>query len=109
MEILFLLVVVLSLAVGGVFLVCIGDDERNPFLAIIGAISTMFGVIGLIFCMFVSWDFFASGYKAELLNKEYGTNYTRMDVLFAEDIIDTVRELKRQRIEINGNLLREGE
>ena len=41
------------------------------------------------------------------VNREYGTNYTREEIFFAADVIDTIREIDRKRVEVNGDLLRE--
>ena len=51
--------------------------------------------------------YYGAGLKADLINAEYGTNYTREQMFFASDIIDTVREIKRQRVELNGNLMQQ--
>ena len=53
---------------------------------------------------FVAWEWFASEQRAKIINREYGTNYTREEVFWASDVIDTVRELDRKRVEVNGNV-----
>ena len=73
--------------------------EVVGFTLIIGA-----GIAALTYALFVHlW--FAAGYKAEIINREYGTTYTREEVFWASDVIDTVRELNRQRVEVNGDLM----
>lgn len=52
------------------------------------------------------WNWIAAEKKANIINREYGTNYTREEVYFASDVIDTVRQLDRKRIEVNGDLMR---
>lgn len=93
-----------------VFLVLWGDDKYG----FIGFAATSAGVIGLfiafmalLFYVVMGWSWVASGTKAELLNREYGTHYTREEIFFASDVIDTIRELDRKRIEVNGDLFRE--
>lgn len=43
-------------------------------------------------------------YKARIINREFGTEYTQAEVFYAEDVIDVVKQLNRTRIEANGNL-----
>jgi hypothetical protein len=50
--------------------------------------------------------YLAAGYKAEIINEQFGTSYTREQVMFASDVIDSVREVQRQRIELNGDLVK---
>jgi len=38
--------------------------------------------------------------KARMINREYGTEYTAEEVFYAEDIIDTIQQIKRTRIDI---------
>jgi hypothetical protein len=39
------------------------------------------------------------------LNREYNTNYTREEVFWASDVIETIRELDRKRVELNGDIM----
>jgi hypothetical protein len=70
--------------------------------------SGMIAIIGclglLVYCTMV-FDYFAAGYKAHIINREYNTNYTQLEVFYASDVIDTVRDLNRKRVELNGNLI----
>lgn len=110
MEILIFAAVCTVTVLLGVVLVSICDGYRGEFATVffgtVGCVLTLFGAIGCILTIVVTFEYFGAGYKAQLLNTEYGTSYTRAEVFFAEDLIDTVRELKRERIEINGNLLK---
>jgi hypothetical protein len=65
------------------------------------------GLFSLVFCAGLSVSWVASDHKARILNNEYGTNYTQEDVFYASDVIDTIRNLDRKRIEINGDLMRD--
>ena len=40
-----------------------------------------------------------------IINSERGTNYTREDVLYASNVIDTIHQINRKRVEINGNVM----
>ena len=59
----------------------------------------------VLFCVSASW--YASGARANIINREYGTSYTQMEVFLAEDVIDAIQQVRRQRIEVNGDILRE--
>jgi hypothetical protein len=51
----------------------------------------------------------ASEHKMHIINREYQTNYTREEIFYASDVIDTIRELDRKRIELNGNIMRDND
>lgn len=77
---------------------------KSEGLEIISAIICMIGLIAVIIMFFAFWDYMAAGYKKEIINTEFQTNYTQDQIYFAEDVIDEIREIQRQRIELNGNL-----
>ncbi len=54
------------------------------------------------------WFWFAAEHKAQIINREYGTNYTQAEVFWASDVIETVRQLDRKRFELNGDIMRDG-
>lgn len=62
-----------------------------------------------VFCMAIvlAFDWFAAEQKANIINREYGTAYTQKEIFYAEDVIDTIREIDRSRIEVNGSLFKE--
>jgi hypothetical protein len=86
-------------------------DARYGFFAgaamLLGAAGVLISFVVLLFYISIGWDWLASGTKAELLNREYGTHYTLEEIFFASDLIDTIRDLDRKRIEVNGDLFRE--
>lgn len=53
-------------------------------------------VFGLVF----SYGWYSSEHKAKIINREYKTNYTQEEIFYAEDVIETIREIKRQRNEV---------
>ena len=63
------------------------------------------GILVLLVYPFGVYNYIAAGTKAEIINREYGTSYTQQEVFYASDVIDTVQELKRQRIQLNGDLM----
>lgn len=84
------------------------DDHRHNFLAfLLSIVSGTAAVIGLVVIVFTAYDWFAAEHKARILNAEYGTNYSQQDVFFASSVIETVRQLDRKRIELNGDLMRD--
>lgn len=69
---------------------------------IFGAVAGCSAIVGII----LVFDWKASEVKAGILNREYGTEYTQQEVFYASSVIDTIRELNRSCVEINGDLLR---
>ena len=63
------------------------------------------GFVGLVIYAILVLSYVGAEHKANILNKEYGTNYTQTEVFYASSVIDTIRELDRKRIELNGDLL----
>lgn len=57
-------------------------------------------------CIFggLAFNYRAAETKATLINREYNTDYTTEEVFYASDVINTILELDRTRIEINGNI-----
>lgn len=80
----------------------IGPDFFNEFIC---PMLTILGVIGLLFYALVVGSYIGAGYKKDIINREYNTNYTQAEVFYASDVIDIVRELNRNRLEINGDLI----
>ena len=81
-----------------------GWQDVCGFIGVVGGVAS---VIMLVICGFMGVAYVSSGYKAELINKEYGTHYTQAEVFYGSDVIDKIQQVKRQRIEINGNLLKD--
>jgi hypothetical protein len=83
-----------------------------------GAVGALAGVLGFILALiagladvayaFAGWSWFAAEHKAQIINREYDTKYTQVEVFWASDVIETVRQLDRKRIELNGDIMREG-
>jgi len=82
----------------------ISKDGYSFFSDAIAPIFTTIGLIGLAIYAFIAWGYFSAEYKADIINKEFGTNYTQEQVFYASDVIDEIRQLKRTRIELNGDL-----
>jgi cytochrome bd-type quinol oxidase subunit 2 len=101
----FLIVLLIGLAIT-VLLVIIASKSYNwdgiaILLAVICGIIIFTGA-----CVFgaCSFKYKAAEVIASLINREYNTTYTQAEVFYASDVINTIRELDRTRIEINGNI-----
>lgn len=68
------------------------------FLSIVGALGFV------VYCIF-GLEWVSSGVKAEVVNREFNTNYTQKEIFFAESVIEEIRQIQRNRHEINGNLI----
>lgn len=107
MLILIFLVLVALFVVGGF----IFNKFRESFtfgenvLTLAGLAFMLFAGIGFVALAMNIRAWVGSEYKAAIINREYKTNYTREEIFFASDVIDTIRELDRKRIELNGNLM----
>ena len=77
----------------------------NFFTDIVATIFGFFSFVGLLLYCFFVYAYIAADYKKDIINREYGTSYTQLEVFYASDVIDTVRELDRKRIELNGDLV----
>lgn len=73
-------------------------------------ICPLMGIVGcfaFIAYMVMGFHWISAGYKKDIINREYETNYTQAEVFYASDVINTIRELNRNRFEINGNIAKE--
>jgi hypothetical protein len=86
------------------------DYEWHNTLA--GVLAVLLGsttaITVICFC-FTVWNWNASEYKANIINREYGTSYTREEIFYGSDVIETIRQLDRTHMEINGNIMRDKE
>lgn len=95
--------------IAGAWLLKKSLEDWESFIAFVLAIVTLvMGGIMLLGSTLTCWSWFASEHQAKLINQEFGTNYTREEVFWASDVIEEIRELKRQRIEVNGNIMGHG-
>jgi hypothetical protein len=77
----------------------------DSLLVISGGTFGVICMISISIVLMCGYGWVASDYKAKILNKEFGTEYTREEIFYGSDVIDDIRELQRERIEINGNLI----
>ena len=73
-----------------------------------GVTSLIAGIIVwmVVACLCFGWV--SSSYKADIINREYKTDYTREEIFYASDVINEIRNLDRKRMEINGDLFKDG-
>jgi len=99
-----------ALAVIGFILLYLAIEVGGAFTGLLallgGCASVAAAVIGLIGYCALIMDYIGAEHKASIMNREYGTKYTQEEVFYASDVIETVRELDRKRIEINGDILK---
>lgn len=81
--------------------------SSSVLLWLIGVLSTIAGLIGCVVFAFISLQYTGAQHKADIINREYGTNYTQAEIFYASDVINIVRELDRRRYEINGDFRRQ--
>lgn len=89
----------------GIYLMVLGDNYDHGLMITSGFLIALISAIILILYAFLIWDWHVAEYKANIINREYNTKYTREEVFYAHDVIDTIQSLHRTRIELNGNLM----
>jgi len=65
-----------------------------------------FGFVALFIYAILVYEYVAASYQKDIINREYHTNYTQAEVFYASNVIDTIRELDRKRVELNGDLIK---
>lgn len=94
-----------------VFLIRYADKRLlHEWMGLILGISMLLAILlviaNIVFAAAAaSW--FGAKYKADIVNREYGTKYTTAEIFWASSVIDTIRELDRERYEVNGDFRRQ--
>lgn len=91
-----------------VILIATYINKKANFGSTVEFVASMVMAMGGVFLLFYSvaiYFYVAAGYQADLINKEFGTNYTQSQVFYASDVIEEVRHIKRLRLEADGDLL----
>jgi ABC-type transport system involved in multi-copper enzyme maturation permease subunit len=103
--ILVVLVITMTLMSISLFLFC---EKWESFACFVfGCFSAAIALIMAAIIPFISFNYVAAKYQAKIINQEYGKNYSREEIFFAKNAIETIRQLDRSRFEINGNILEE--
>jgi len=89
-----------------IILSLVGTQLDYDFLSeLVCPLFATIGFVALTIYGFLVFGYTAAEYQAGIINREYGTNYTQKEVFYASSVIETVRELDRKRVEVNGNLV----
>lgn len=104
-EIGYLIIIVILIA-GGILSAYLGVEKDEPFFFLYSIVSLIISVVMILFYGVIAFEWHASQYKADVINREFETHYTREEVFYADSVIDEIREIDRKRIEVNGNLMR---
>lgn len=99
--ILALIAVVIVLVVS--FLI-IQDGCSSAWLEVMAICAATISILIIFVYACVAYSYVAAGYKQKVINDRYGTNYSQEEVFYANDVIEEIRQLDRQRIEVNGNI-----
>lgn len=105
-----ILTAIIVAAVLSVVLVGFGEDGYQARHALAEIAGILIGICAggcALFYAFMVLGWVAADHKAQIINREYGTSYTQAEVFYASDVIEIVRQLDRNRYEINGDLVRE--
>jgi hypothetical protein len=95
-----ILIVVIVLGVATIILAKIGEE-------VVAIVSGVIAAVSFLAFMIVAHCYISSKYKADIINREYETTYTTDEVFYASNVIDTIREINRKRIEIKATLKKE--
>lgn len=81
-----------------------GYDSRHFLALMSGLVSCGAAALGAAIGVCVLYSWVSAETRAAIVNREYGTSYTQSEIFYAEDIIDTIRQIKRTRIEATVNV-----
>ena len=102
-----ILVSIVAAMVMAIVLFKYGDNgyEGMHFVSqLCGLLLGVAACISAVAYSFVCFNWLSAEYQANIINREYGTNYTQEEVFYAHNVIDTIRQLERHRYEINGDI-----
>jgi len=71
------------------------DTIRNSFVSgVICPIIVITGCLGLIVVTISILPYITAQRKADIINQQYGTHYTRDDVFYADDVIKEIHRVE---------------
>lgn len=102
----FLIVAIILASIAGVLFYASSKVRHglDDALAGIGLITLVGAVVFSVLFGVFSFEWKQAEVQAKVINREYATEYTQEEVFYAADVIDTIRQLDRKRIEVNGAL-----
>lgn len=92
-----LVVSIIVLVLGALLSDSSWGDVLGIIMLMLGGLAT--AIFAIVFVV-VAVETYEGKIKAQILNREYGTNYTADEITWGEDVVDKVLELQRQRIEL---------
>ena len=88
-----ILIALIIAALMAVLLLRHAMDDRNGacFPAAVAGIvlSSLVGSLAMLYA-YNAFTWFSAEHKADIINREYGTNYTTSEIFWASDVIDTI-------------------
>ena len=100
--------VIVAVMSGLLFMWSMETDSLGGIIGFIaGLLGALASLVGGVALMVMAFGWNAAEHQARIINREYGTNYTQAEVFYASSVIDTVRELQRRRVEVNGDVFRD--
>lgn len=101
-------VATIILFLGGVVLIFGADSGWfSEFLITPGILLVILSIVSAGHFIVLGYSYVSAGTKAEILNRQFNTNYTQREVYFAGSLIEEIREMDRKRVEVNGDLFRD--
>lgn len=97
----------IALAIASYVLWEIGDSGCSFMNSLAGFIGFLLGIVsgfGAIISLVLCFSWFAAEQQANVINREYGTNYTQQEIFYASNVINTIQEVQRQRNEVTLNI-----
>jgi hypothetical protein len=107
MTLTLILIAIVCSTVTALALLNLPYQYENILTGLAGIFLLLASGVAAICYAFMAWSWIAADTKAAIINREYGTSYTREEIFFASDVIETIRQIDRKRIEVNGDLMRE--
>lgn len=104
--------VTLTVAMVVLAVLCFGlfkyaDNNYGVLGFISGLLALLSGTACFILAVYISiatYNWYAAEYQANIINREYNTQYTQEEIFYASDVINTIREIQRNRNEITLNV-----
>ncbi len=81
------------------------NKNNSKLVNLISYIFVYVGFLGLIAYSSLCYDYFSAKYKKQIINREYGTNYSQLEIFYASGVIDKIQEINRKRIELNADII----
>ena len=93
------LISAIALGLLGAFLLRRADYDPT-FLGVVGSLSCLSSAVFVLALAVYAPKWVGAKYKADIVNREYGTTYSQAEMFYAGEVIDVVRELDRKRYQV---------